>query len=446
PRPVADRHHGTESIECDLITASGPRIPVLKTSVPISIRGSQFLLESVVDISERKQAELELHKTNQSLEKSMEELKHTREQTLSNARMNALSQMVSGIAHDFNNILMPILGLSDLLLQYPEETKNRGEVRKTLRIINSAAKDGSEIVRRLREFYKPSETPTTAPVDLVILVKKALELTAPAWKSKAQAEGRHITIRTRIAKVPPIPGNAVQLREVLTNLIINAVDAMPTGGTITIAMEKKGAAILISVTDTGVGMSPETCKQCLEPFFTSKGTHGSGLGLSLCHGIITRHFGKFKIRSKLGKGTTITISLPLKVRSASAKAPHAGSRGKLNILLAEDAHESLNLITRYLHLGGHTVETVTDGLKALQRMKSSKFDLLITDKAMPQMNGNALAKEAKKAYPDIVVIMLTGFGDFMQLTADEEANIDLVLRKPLTKKELIDAIASLFAK
>ena len=118
----------------------------------------------------------------------------------------------------------------------------------------------------------------------------------------------------------------------------------------------------------------------------------------------------------------------------------------MNILLAEDAHESLNLITRYLHLGGHTVETVTDGLKALQRMKSSKFDLLITDKAMPQMNGNALAKEAKKAYPDIVVIMLTGFGDFMQLTADEEANIDLVLRKPLTKKELIDAIASLFAK
>ncbi|HYR59606.1 MAG TPA: PAS domain S-box protein, partial [Chthoniobacteraceae bacterium] len=247
---------------------------------------------TVQDITGRKRAADELLALNAELQAALANLKTTQQQVIQQERLRALGQMASGIAHDFNNALVPILGFSELLLLSPAVLADRQKTAKYLETIQTAAKDAASVVSRLREFYRPNkEDREFAPVSLKRLVEQSITLTKPKWKDQAQASGATVGIALDLEPVPPIAGEESALREVLTNLIFNAVDAMPDGGTITLRTRRVGDFATLEISDTGTGMSEETRARCLEPFYSTKGERGTGLGLSMVFGIVQRHSG-----------------------------------------------------------------------------------------------------------------------------------------------------------
>ena len=207
-------------------------------------------------------------------------------------RLSALGQMASGIAHDFNNQLSMVLGYSDLLLMDAATLDNRTLTTEYLELIKTAAQDAAEIVRRLRSFYRFRDSGEEfSAVALSDVVNQVVSLTRPRWAEQARANGLTIELKTELADESVVEGNQVELREVLTNLIFNAVDAMENSGTITVSTFAANDTVKLAVADTGVGMGEETRRRCMEPFYTTKGDQGTGLGLGLVYGIVRRHHG-----------------------------------------------------------------------------------------------------------------------------------------------------------
>src|ERR1700704_3537834 len=274
---------------------------------------------SVENLTRRKQAEDDLRESNRELEKALNELKATQQHVIQQERLSAIGQMASGIAHDFNNTLMPILGFSELLLQNDSLLDNKKEARRCLEMLRTSAKDAASVVSRLREFYRPAETDEEFPiVDLAKIVQQAVSLTEPKWRNQTQAKGLTIEVTAKVQASPSVAGEESALREVLTNLIFNAVDAMPEGGRISLETSIEGSDAVIQVRDTGTGMSESVRQRCLEPFFSTKGDLGTGLGLSMVYGIVERHRGKLAIESTAGQGTTFIIRLPLAENSTAS--------------------------------------------------------------------------------------------------------------------------------
>jgi signal transduction histidine kinase len=246
------------------------------------------------------------------LERALEELRRSQQQVIQQERLAALGTMAGGIAHDFNNALSIILGFGELLLRDAEHGLTKEKATRPITTILTAAEDAAKIVHRLREFYRPDEAgDQRLPIDLNVLIDQSVSLTRPRWEIDALAGGRTIKMNTEYSQMPLILGDAAELREVLTNLIFNAVDALPHGGTITFATRHENKAAILEARDTGVGMSEEVRLRCFEPFFTTKGKRGTGLGLSMVFGIVRRHGGTIKIESELEKGALFTINLPL---------------------------------------------------------------------------------------------------------------------------------------
>ena len=291
------------------------------------------------DISRRRGAESALQESHHRLEHTLAELRAAQQQIIGKERLLALGQMASGVAHDFNDALSKIVGFSELLLTSPEMLNDYGKVREHLRMICAVAEDAAKDVRRLRTFYRPRrETEAFCPVDLNTVIRQAVTLTEPKWKQQPQANGVTVEIRTELERIPSVPGNEADLREVLTNLIFNAVDGMPKGGVITLLTRAAGDAVVFECSDTGIGMASETREKCLEPFFTTKGEHGAGLGLSIVYGIVQRHNGSIEIQSESDKGTTFRIRLPIHAtqeqkppKSKPVTEPHP-----LQVLVVED--------------------------------------------------------------------------------------------------------------
>lgn len=406
----------------------------------------QHNLEVLVDERTR-----ELQTSNTRLQSAMHELKDTQQKVIRQERLNALGQMASGIAHDFNNVLMPILGLSSFMVSHPETLDKKQDALASITNIRDAATDAREIVRRLREFYKPGEEPELVPHDLSELVHQTVHLTEPAWKVQTEAEGRHVQVEA-IVDDPPVAEVRVdesQIRETLTNLILNAVDAMPNGGTITVSLRTEGEMVLLSVSDTGEGMSETILKRCREPFFTTKGEHGTGLGLAMCHGIVKRHRGILSIESEPGSGTAVTISLPkYKHATVPAARNNASQRSQKNIepqhiLVIDDEAASCSLLSKYLTSLGHTVDCATSGAEGIEKLGEAKFDIVLTDRAMPAMGGDQVAKAVKRISPNTPVVLLTGFGDLMNYENERPEGVSVVASKPITCEELQDIVSDL---
>ena len=221
-------------------------------------------------------------------------------------RLSALGQMASGIAHDFNNQLSMVLGYSELLLMDASTLDDRTLTTEYLNLIKTAAQDAAEIVRRLRSFYRFRDSGEEfSAVVLSDVAREGVSLTRPKWAEQARASGLTIEVKTELEDDSSVQGNAVELREVLTNLIFNAVDAMEKNGTITVSTAAADDVVSLAVSDTGVGMGEETRRRCMEPFYTTKGEKGTGLGLGLVHGIVRRHEGSIDIASEIGVGTTV---------------------------------------------------------------------------------------------------------------------------------------------
>jgi signal transduction histidine kinase/ActR/RegA family two-component response regulator len=396
------------------------------------------------ELAERRQAEARLHETAGQLEKALADLLRAQSQLVQQERLRALGEMASGIAHDFNNALAPILGYSELLLHRPEQWGDQARVAEYLTLIKTGAQDAANIVRRLREFARSREADEALQtVQLNTLIGEMVALTRPRWKDQALAQGRQIMIETDLGPVPGIAGNGADLREALTNLLFNAVDALPQGGTITLRTRADGDQVLLEVSDTGTGMPEEVRQRCLEPFFTTKGEHGTGLGLAMVYGIIQRHDGTLEIESAPGQGTTICLRFPARSEPLvpATRQSAVGPTRALHVLVVDDEERLRAVAVAYLTGDGHTVETAVDGVAGLARFLAGAFDLVITDQAMPGMTGDQLALAIKAASPTTPVIMMTGLGDLMEATGERPSGVDTVVSKPATLEELRRALA-----
>jgi signal transduction histidine kinase len=401
---------------------------------------------SVENLTRRKQAEDDLRASNRELEKALDELKATQQQVIQQERLSAIGQMASGIAHDFNNTLTPILGFAELLLQNDRLLDNKVEARRCLEMLRTSAKDAASVVSRLREFYRPAETDEEFPVvDLAKIVQQAVALTEPKWRNQTQAKGLTVEVTADSKASPYVAGEESALREVLTNLIFNAVDAMPEGGRISLETSIDGDDAIVRVRDTGTGMTESVRQRCLEPFFSTKGERGTGLGLSMVYGIVERHRGKLEIESAAGLGTTFIIRLPQAEISDAPAAASPGPRSKssLNVLLVDDEPRVLEVVSAYLRFDGHSVSTAASGREALEKFRRNQFDLVVLDRVMPEMSGDQTARFIKQVNPDIPVIMLTGFGALIEVSGSQRAAVDVVVSKPVTLDALRQTIEKL---
>ena len=397
------------------------------------------------DITENKRAEEALRDSNRRLEEAMGELRTTQHQVIQQERLRALGQMASGIAHDFNNALSPISGFSELLLSMPEQLKDTEKVKGYLEIIHTAAQDSAGIVRRLRDFYRHREKGEFfLPVHLNQVVEQVVSLTQPKWKDQALAGGVTLDIRTDLQRIPVIAGNDAELREVLTNLIFNAVDAMSHDGTITLRTRQEGEYVLLEVKDTGTGMTEEVRERCLEPFFSTKGEQGTGLGLAMVFGILQRHEGTIDIQSKPGEGTTFSIRLPVLKEQMEPASPQetATPFARLRILLVDDDPRVRETVRAFLVSDEHEVAVAFNGREGLEKFHAGNYDLVMTDRAMPEMSGDHLAAPIKKLAPHKPVIMLTGFGDMMEAADEHPGGVDIILSKPVKLAQLREALVN----
>jgi PAS domain S-box-containing protein len=434
-----------KTLELEARCKDGREIPVELSLSAIRIKGGWHAVGIMRDITQRKEAEQSLRETNTRLKHALEELQTAQEQVVQQERLRALGTMASGIAHDFNNALAAVVGFTELLLDRPGALDDKPKVKQYLEMMNTAARDAGNVVNRLREFYRYRERGEVfTAVDLNRLVEESISLTQPKWKTQAEARGIAIRTETDLRKVPPVQGNAADLREVLTNLIFNAVDAMPRGGVITLRTRNHDSRVTIEVADTGSGMTEEVRRRCLEPFFTTKGDGGTGLGLSMVYGIIQRHEGTIDIQTQLHKGTTFILSLPTPgqlqatVKDAqSAPAPLASQR----VLLVDDELIVRKVLNEYLIRDGHVVELAANGEDGLDKFRDGRFDLVILDRAMPGMSGDQVGAAIKTACPNLPVIMLTGFGSMMEAADEKPVGVDFVVSKPVTLDTLRQAIA-----
>ncbi len=388
--------------------------------------------------------ELKVTERTQELQQTLVELKQSQREVVQRERFRAFGEMAGGVVHDFNNALMSIIGYSELLLQDTSLADDRELLRHYLKTMNTAGRDASHVVSRLRDFYRPrEESDVFTTVQINDLIEEVVPLTKPKWHHQALAAGQTITFDLELQKVPVILGNAAELREVFMNLIFNAVDAMPEGGRIIVRSEMVGEKVQIDVVDTGLGMTDEVRQRCLEPFYSTKGEQGTGLGLAMAFGIIRRHEGDLEIESVPGCGTTFRLTLP-------SHHFHAGEETEvrltmdrtLRVLVVDDEPSAREVVKQYLQVDGHRVVTASGGDEAMKRVASDEFDLVITDLGMPGMNGVQLAQTVRRLDPKKAVILLTGFSVD---TEDRPAAINCVLKKPIVRDELRSAIRSTLA-
>ncbi|MBC2604463.1 hybrid sensor histidine kinase/response regulator [Pelagicoccus albus] len=401
------------------------------------------------DATEVRNVSNELAKKNVELNDALANLKETQKNLIQQESLRVLGQMASGIAHDFNNLLAPILGFSELLLTVPKTMQDKGKLTSYLKKIQVAAQDGAAVVSRLREFYRSQNSPEEfiqiLPDELLWQVK---ELTRHRWKNQAEARGVNIDFQMSMSSGRPIMGNEPELRQVFTNLIINAVDAMQKNGAINISVSDQDGSVRIVISDTGTGMNEETRTKCLEPFYTTKGKLGTGLGLSIVFGVVQRHHGTFNIESEEGVGTRIIMEFPAVKQEYKEEIDldESGEMRSLRIMLVDDEEVLLEVISELLASGGHTVDVFGDPNSALESFRHKEYDLVITDRAMPLMSGDQLAAAIKKIAPTTPVFMITGFGDLIKDSGEMPECVDEVLGKPVPLDVLNRKLAEIAAK
>jgi signal transduction histidine kinase/DNA-binding response OmpR family regulator len=356
-------------------------------------------------------------------------------------RLRALGEMAAGVAHDFNNLLAVILGRTELMLA----TTSDASLQRGLTSVRQAALDGAQTVRRIQEFTRTRRTRPFGRVDVAALLHDVVDLTRPRWEGEAQSRGLHYEVGVEGRDLPVVAGLPEELREVFTNLLVNALEAMPTGGRLTFRTSADDGWVVVAAEDTGHGMTEEVRRRVFEPFFTTKGVRGTGLGLAVAWGIVTRHGGTIEIESEIGRGTRFVVRLPATATGEGTEdevtAPLRRPRRPARLLLIEDEPPVREVVQDMLEAGGYTVVAAAGGAEGVALCQAEPVDLVLTDVSMPEMSGWDVAARLSERFPGLPVGFLTGWGD--RLDPDELARhgVRFVLAKPIEARSLIRQIA-----
>ena len=369
----------------------------------------------------------------EEMKAAYEELRQTQTQLVQSAKLNALGEMAGGVAHDFNNILAAILGRTQLLLQHAED----GAARRQLQVIEQAALDGAHTVRRVQEFTRVRQDESFETLDLNQVVMGVVELTRTAWEAGAKRRGLSIDVEVELRATRAVAGNASELREVLTNLVLNAVDAMPWGGRLAIHTWSDEREVCVRFEDDGVGMDAETRERIFDPFFTTKQVKGTGLGLSVAYGIVSRHHGTIEVDSEPDVGTIFTLRFPAgQFETAAVLAAAPGPLPRLRVLVVDDEEPVLSVMGDLLGLLGQNVRTAQGGAAGLEALDREAFDVVFTDLGMPEVNGWDLALSVKALRPSTPVVLVTGWGFQLEGGAALAHGVDFVLPKPFSLEDV----------
>ena len=431
----------------------------LQLPSPAALRTANAELER--EIAERKRAEADIRLMNDRLEERVAErtrelekanstLRQTQLAIMQHERLRALGQMASGIAHDINNALSPAVLNCRALLE--RRVGVEGELREFLTDIHRSVEDVMHTVTRMTEFYRAREPQfVPAPVPINRILEQVVDLTRPRWHDMAQEQGIVIDLEKQVAPdLPSILGVESEIRHALMNLILNAVDAMPEGGKLALRVSSAPRSVIVEVRDTGTGMTDEVRGKCLEPFFTTKGQRGTGLGLAMVYGMVQRHEAEIEIDSAPGKGTTMRLTFPacategLVGQRTAVPSPVHSAR----ILVVDDDKRVSKSLRKVLEADGHRV-TVADGGQAgidtfLAATGSGEaFSMVISDLGMPHIDGRRVAAAVKAASPKTPIVLLTGWGYSMRENGDLPSHVDHLLSKPPDVNELRLAISKL---
>src|SRR5438445_578948 len=372
------------------------------------------------------------------LQSVVDDLKATQAQLVRGETLSAIGKLASGMAHHLNNLFAVILGrLETLLVKVPDQ-----EARRYLEIVQRAAQDGAEVVRRVQRFSRVQPVSRTVPVDLNQLAQEVLELTRPRWHNEALLRQIRVDTALDLGAIRPVAGELAPLREVLMNLLLNGIDAMPGGGRLIFKTWMTGPDVHCSVSDTGAGMSEEVRHRALDPFFTTNGPKSTGLGLSVTYGIVQRHNGKPETERTPGRGTTVTITLPAMgtTMPAPAASPALATPSQLRVLIVDDEPEVRSALADMLGIAAHTAFQAAGGREALAWLEAGQpVDLVLTDMGMPGMMGSEVARAIRGRWPHLRIGLMTGWDETEGLVADATSIVDFTLAKPFELKALTRA-------
>lgn len=369
--------------------------------------------------------------------------KEERERAARADKLRALGQLASGVAHDFNNSLAAILGRAQLLRRQTKEFA----LLRNIEIIQTAAQDAAATVRRIQTFARKSSAQEFELLDVGGLLNDAIEITRTRWHNEARLRGLDYQVTLKADEGLLTDGSASELREVFVNLIVNAVDAMPRGGVLSIVCERDGGRLKLQFADTGAGMPEDVREKVFEPFFSTKGAQGTGLGLSVSYSIIERHAGSIKVESEVGRGTTFAIELPASDAKATPAEPgqELPNSPSLSILVVDDEAAVRETLGDMLAALQHKVVLADSGRAAMQKLSSNNFDLVFTDLAMPEMDGWEIAREIRKRSPESSIVLVTGYGTGTLPPLGEKVLIDAILGKPFDFHQVGEVITRLYA-
>lgn len=362
---------------------------------------------------------------------------HFRDQLHQAEKLRVLGEMAAGVAHNFNNLLTSVLGYAELMTLNQELSE---PTRKNAQKIVDSGRRCSDIVRRIQTFGRPIDLTEIVPIKLNETLRDTIDITKPRWKARPEREGIHIEIETEFEDLPLVRSTASAWEEVISNLIFNAVDAMPLGGTIYISTHAQDEMVILKVRDTGTGMDAETKARIFEPFFSTKGPdQGTGLGLSTVWALVQNLGGRIELQSELGEGTEFTIYIPTTSEASHTPEQETETVNDLKILVIDEDPSVRDFLPKLL--SNHDVDTAPNGTLGLKTLREQDYDVVITDWTMAGMSGLDIVAEVKAQYPHIITILMTGW-EIKNSIIEDHQDIDLTINKPFNKTGLNQALSN----
>jgi signal transduction histidine kinase/ActR/RegA family two-component response regulator len=393
--------------------------------------------------AEQSAAAIETHRLVADLQRSYAELKAVQERLVRGERLRVIGELSSGVAHEFNNLLTAILARVQLMsLNYLDP-----EMRRDLALVEKAAMDAAGVVRRLQTFSRQQRQGHFTVVNVAEVCADAVEFLRPLWGTRRRHGRPPVAVRLRTDPSLFVRGDPTELREVLTNLIKNSLDALDDGGEIRVLASRREGRVRLRIEDDGQGIAPEHLPHIFDPFYSTKGERGTGLGLCLCQQIAERHSGEIHVDSKLGAGTTVTVTLPETPAPSGAQTPSTESAVQASrnfkVLVVDDDQDVLRPLCTFLEKSGYDVVPAKDAAEALTAVPSHRPDVVISDIGMPGMDGIELCRKLRASSPRLPIVLMSGWASEVDPARAREAGAGALLAKPFAMQQVTELLAAI---